>query len=92
MEYLAGIYGAMQGDVGSQHETYRGMLAMDEYGTRRVKQWMKNSIEPSLKQLGEIVMQYSQSVYTAHKVFRIVQPSALVEEREVEFNIPMYND
>ncbi len=92
MEYLAGIYGAMQGDVGSQHETYRGMLAMDEYGTRRVKQWMKNSIEPSLKQLGEVVMQYSQSVYTAHKVFRIVQPSALVEEREVEFNIPMYND
>ena len=92
MEYLAGIYGAMQGDVGSQHKTYRGMLAMDEYGTRRVKQWMKNSIEPSLKQLGEIVMQYSQSVYTAHKVFRIVQPSALVEEREVEFNIPMYND
>tara|TARA_Y100001973_G_scaffold106465_1_gene184551 strand:+ start:2060 stop:4399 length:2340 start_codon:yes stop_codon:yes gene_type:complete len=92
MEYLAGIYGAMQGDVGTQHDTYRGMLAMDEYGTRRVKQWMKNSIEPSLKQLGEIIMQYSQAVYTAHKVFRIVQPSALVEEREVEFNVPMYND
>ena len=92
MEYLAGIYGAMQGDVSAQHETYRGMLAMDEYGTRRVKHWMKNSIETSLKQLGEIVMQYSQAVYTAHKVFRIVQPSALIEEREVEFNIPMYND
>ena len=41
MEYLAGIYGAMQGDTSSQHDTYRGMLAMDEYGTRRVKQWMK---------------------------------------------------
>ena len=38
MEYLAGIYGAMQGDTNQQHETYRGMLAMDEYGTRRVKQ------------------------------------------------------
>ena len=92
MEYLAGIYGAMQGDVSAQHETYRGMLAMDEYGTRRVKQWMKNSIEPSLKQLGIIVKQFSQSVYTAHKVFRIVQPSAVIEEREVEFNVPMYND
>ena len=92
MEYLAGIYGAMQGDVSAQHETYRGMLAMDEYGTRRVKQWMKNSIEPSLKQLGVAIMQYSQAVYTAHKVFRIVQPSAILEEREQQINVPMYND
>ena len=38
MEYLAGIYSSMQGDTGQQHDTYRGMLAMDEYGTRRVKQ------------------------------------------------------
>ena len=82
----------MQGDVGSQHETYRGMLTMDEYGTRRVKQWMKNSVETALMHLGEVVMQFSQAVYTAHKVFRIVQPSALQEEREVEFNVPMYND
>ena len=29
MEYLAGIYASMQGDTGAQHETYRGMLAMD---------------------------------------------------------------
>lgn len=92
MEYLAGIYGAMQGDVSAQHDTYRGMLAMDEYGTRRVKQWMKNSIETALMQVGEVVMQFSQAVYTAHKVFRIVQPSALQEEKQVEMNIPMYND
>ena len=92
MEYLAGIYSSMQGDTGSQHETYRGMLAQDEYGTRRVKQWMKNSIEPALKQIGEVVKQFSQSVYTAHKVFRIVQPSALQSDREVQINVPMYND
>jgi hypothetical protein len=92
MEYLAGIYGAMQGDTSSQHETYRGMLAMDEYGTRRVKQWLKNSIEPGLKQLGIVTSQFTQSVYTAHKVFRIVQPSALQEDRQVEINVPIYND
>jgi len=92
MEYLAGIYAAAQGDTGAQHETYRGLLAQDEYGTRRVKQWLKSSIEPSLRQLGKVVMQFSQAVYTAHKVFRIVQPSALQEDREVEINIPMYND
>ena len=65
---------------------------MDEYGTRRVKQWLKNCIEPALRQLGIVIKEFSQSVYTAHKVFRVVQPSALQEDREVQINIPMYND
>jgi hypothetical protein len=92
MEYLAGIYSSMQGDTQQQHETFRGMLALDEYGTRRIKQWMKHSIEPGLRQLGKVIMQISQSVYTANKRFRIIQPSAIQEEREQQINIPIYND
>tara|TARA_Y100001938_G_scaffold142771_1_gene214561 strand:- start:10734 stop:13031 length:2298 start_codon:yes stop_codon:yes gene_type:complete len=92
MEYLAGIYSSMQGDTQQQHETFRGMLALDEYGTRRVKQWMQNSIEPALRQLGRLTMQFSQAVYSANKRFRIVQPSAIQEQRELEINIPLYND
>ena len=93
MEYLAGIYSAMQGDTkAGQDMPYRGMLAMDEYGTRRIKYWMKHAIEPALRQIGELVKMYTQVVYTAHKVFRIVQPNALQDEKEVEINIPIYND
>ena len=92
MEYLAGIYSSMQGDTQQQHETFRGMLALDEYGTRRIKQWMKHSIEPALRQLGKVIMQISQSVYSANKRFRIIQPSAIQEERQQEINIPIYND
>jgi hypothetical protein len=92
IEHLAGIYGAAQGAPADQHETYKGMLAIDEYGTRRVKSWMKNSIEPALKQIGEVVKQLSQTVYTANKVFRIVQPQSIGGEKEVEINIPVYND
>ena len=92
MEYLAGIYSSMQGDTQQQHETFRGMLALDEYGTRRIKQWMKHSIEPALRQLGKVIMQVSQSVYSANKRFRIIQPSAIQEQREQELNIPIYND
>ena len=92
MEYLAGIYSSMMGDSGNASQTYRGMLAMDEYGTRRIKQWMQNSLEPGLKQLGLLVKEYTQSVYTAQKTFRIVQPSALQEERQIQINIPLYND
>ena len=92
MEYLAGIYSSMQGDTQQQHETFRGMLALDEYGTRRIKQWMQHSIEPALRQMGRLVMQFSQAVYTANKRFRIIQPSAIQEQREQEINIPLYND
>ena len=92
MEYLAGIYASMQGDTSAQHETYRGMLALDEYGTRRIKQWMKSAVEPALKQLGTVIMQFAQAVYSANKRFRIVQPSALQEQKESEINVPIYND
>ena len=92
MEYLAGIYSSMMGDTQNTSDTFRGMLASDEYGTRRIKQWMKSSIEPSLRQVGEVIKQFSQSTYTANKRFRIIQPSAIQEGREQEINIPIYND
>ena len=92
MEYLAGIYSSMMGDSGGASETYRGMLALDEYGTRRIKQWMGTSIEPALKRLGDIVIQFCQATYTANKRFRILQPNAIQEGKDQEINIPMYND
>ena len=92
MEYLAGIYSSMMGDSSGAGETYRGMLALDEYGTRRIKQWMSTSIEPALKQLGELVLQFSQATYSAYKRFRLIQPSAIQEGKEQEINIPIYND
>ena len=93
MEYLAGIYSAQQGDTSATSDMpYRGMLAMDEYGTRRVKYWLKHSVEPSLAHLGEVIKQFSQATYKSHKVFRIVQPNAIESERQVEINKPMYND
>ena len=92
MEYLAGIYSSMMGDSAGASETYRGMLALDEYGTRRIRQWMNTSIEPSLKQLGQVMIQYCQATYSVNKRFRIVQPSAIQEGKDKEINIPIYND
>ena len=92
MEYISGIYSSMQGDTGAQHETYRGLLAQDEHGTRRIKAWMQTIVEPALEHLGRIFMQVAQQTYKANKVFRIVQPSGLQEQRKVEINVPIYND
>ena len=90
MEYLAGIYSSMQGDIKAQHDTFKGLLANDEYGTRRVKTWMKNSVEPSLQQLGEVVRDYAQATYKSNKVFRIVEPNNQ-NVKDVEVNIVQYN-
>ena len=92
MEYMSGIYSGMQGAQDQQHDTYRGMLAVDEHGTRRMKAWMNTVVEPSLEQLGKMFKEMAQATYKTHKVFRIVQPSALQEEKEVEMNVPIYND
>jgi ketosteroid isomerase-like protein len=90
MEYLAGIYSSMQGDIQAQHDTFKGLLANDEYGTRRVKTWMKNSVEPSLQHLGEVVRDYAQATYKSNKVFRIVEPNN-ENIKDVEVNIIQYN-
>jgi hypothetical protein len=92
MEYLAGIYSSMMGDSGGASDTYRGMLALDEYGTRRIKQWMNNAMEPALKQLGQVILDFAQSTYSANKRFRLIQPSGIQESAEQEINIPIYND
>ena len=42
--------------------------------------------------MGRCLVDYTQSVYTANKRFRIVQPSAIQEGKEVEINVPLYND
>ncbi|MAH49889.1 hypothetical protein CMI37_28980 [Candidatus Pacearchaeota archaeon] len=92
MEYMSGIYSSMQGAGEQSHDTYRGMLAVDEHGTRRMKAWMKTVVEPALEQMGKVFKQIAQATYTSHKIFKIVQPSSLKEEKEVEINVPIYND
>jgi len=95
IEYISGISSSMQGVGQKSHETYRGMLAMDEYGTRRIRQWVNNVVEPSLEHLGIIFKDVAQFTYSTQKVFRIVQPEAGASDAEVEevsINIPIYND
>jgi|TARA_R100000789_G_C3018779_1_gene153065 hypothetical protein len=94
-EYISGVPSAMMGFTKDQPETYRGLLANDEFGTRRLKAWMGSIVEPCLEQLGRVFQQVAQKHYSVEKVFRIVQPEAgqsPQEEKEVKINIPVYND
>ena len=94
-EYISGIPSSMMGFVQNQPDTYRGMLANDEFGTRRLKAWMGSIVEPALEHLGNVYKDRSQQHYSADKIFRIIQPEAgktNLEEKEVRINIPIYND
>jgi len=94
-EYISGVPSAMMGFTQDQPETYRGLLANDEFGTRRLKAWMGSIVEPCLEHLGRCFQMRAQNHYTVEKVFRIVQPEAgqaPQEEKEVKINIPVYND
>jgi hypothetical protein len=97
VEYISGIYSSMMGNTKEQPETYRGLLANDEYGTRRIKAWMQSIVEPCLEHLGRVFKEVAQKTYITNKVFRIVQPEAgqsisEAQEKDVEINIPIFND
>ena len=95
-EYISGVPSAMMGFAQDQAETYRGLLANDEFGTRRLKAWMGSVVEPALEHLGRCFQMQSQKHYTIEKIFRIVQPEAgqspQEQEKEVRINIQIYND
>lgn len=91
LEYMSGIYSSMQGDVSAQHETIRGLLQQDEYGTRRIRAWMDHIVNPALEHLGLVVQQFAQSTYTANKVFRLVNPNNVEDIESVEINM-LYPD
>ena len=85
----------MMGFAQEQSETSRGLLANDEFGTRRLKAWMGSIVEPALEHLGRCFQMLAQHHYSVEKVFRIVQPEAGQqpdEEKDVRINIPIYND
>ena len=95
-EYISGVPSAMMRFTQDQAETYRGLLANDEFGTRRLKAWMGSVVEPALEHLGRCFQMIAQKHYSVEKVFRIVQPEAgqtpQEQEKEVKINIPIYND
>ena len=88
IERILGIYALMQGDQGAAPQTYKGTIALDEFGQRRIKS-KKDDIEAGLNQMGKIIIQFIQAYYTAEKTIRLMNPNAL--PTEVTINQEIYN-
>ena len=89
IEKILGIYALMQGDQGSAPQTFKGTIALDEFGQRRIKS-KKDDVESAINQLAAIVVQMVQAVYTDQKVIRLLQPNTA--PKEVQVNQPIYDE
>lgn len=89
IQEILGIYALMQGDSGQAPATYKGTVAMDEFGQRRIKS-KKDDVEGTLNQLAKVVVQMIQMVYTEPKVFRVLRPNNI--EQQININMPIYDD
>uniref|UniRef100_A0A6H1ZYE8 Putative portal protein n=1 Tax=viral metagenome TaxID=1070528 RepID=A0A6H1ZYE8_9ZZZZ len=84
-----GIYDFQQGSTQGAPQTYRGTVALDEFGQRRI-QSKRDDIEAALNQLAKAVVQLIQKTYTEYKLIRLIQPNNAL--RESEINRPIYSD
>jgi len=89
IERIMGIYALMQGDQGSAPQTFKGTVALDEFGQRRIKS-KRDDIEEGINQLGRVIVQLIQYVYTSEKTLRLMQPNNV--PKEVLMNSPLYDD
>ena len=89
IERILGIYALMQGDQGASPQTYKGTIALDEFGQRRIKS-KKDDIEAGLNQMAKVVVQFVQAYYTATKTLRLLQPNSM--PKEVTINEEIYDD
>ena len=74
IDRILGLYPMQQGDPGQTPNTYRGMLALDEFGQRRIKT-KQDDVEEFLSTLGKVVIQLMQNYYTDYKVIRLLRPN-----------------
>lgn len=89
IERQFGIYAIMQGDASVAPQTFKGTIAMDEFGQRRIKS-KKDDMESSINQLARVMLDYARSVYREEKIIRIVEPNNAVTE--VAMNSIKYDD
>lgn len=89
IQEILGVYTVSQGDPNQQPDTYRGTVALDEYGQRRIKSY-KDDIEMAIDQLGRIVFELIQKHYTEERAFRITKPYS--EPFDVTINKDLYDD
>jgi len=70
MEYSVGVFSNMMGSNTGAPDTYRGMLALEEAGQRKIKFKVQHA-NHALRRLGRVMVDYAQALYKMPKIMRI---------------------
>jgi len=87
IQEIFGIYTLSQGDSSQAPSTYKGTVALDEYGQRRIKS-KKDDVEEFLNQLARVMIQLIQNTYTEQKTLRIIRPNNIPFELTINHRTP----
>lgn len=93
IKQVTGVYEMMQGGSSHAPDTYRGILAFDEYGQRKINYKLKN-FNLSLSRIGNVALRLAQKKYPQGKIVRVVQPQWNSREEKVRYkkiNIPVFD-
>lgn len=74
IEERLGIFAMMQGSPNDAPNTYKGTVALDEYGQRRIRS-KKDDIEEFLNQLGRVFVSLVPYYYNDTRVMNVVSPN-----------------
>ena len=84
IQYQFGISELMHGFSEDSPATFRGTMAMEEYGQRKIKSKLRD-IEDALAGIGRVAFKMMQQYYTQDEVVRIMQPSGQVSEIRINY-------
>jgi len=70
IEYALNVFAPMMGSPADAPETYRGLLALEEAGARKLK-FKAQHANAALRVLGHVTFQYAQALYKFPKIMRI---------------------
>lgn len=87
MEYSLSVFAHMMGSGQDAPETYRGLLALEEAGQRKLKHKIQNA-NNALRILGLVCIDYAQAIYKMPKIMRIAGEENS-EYRELYINQPV---
>ncbi len=95
ISYSFGISDYMMGMERVTNEPFRSTALMDEFGTRRLRSYSQNVINPWLRHVGKVFKEIAQKTYTAHKIYKIISPESGNEKsqsKEYEINKPIFSN
>ena len=82
LEYGFGVHDLMMGSSKNAPTTFRGTVAIDEYGQRRSRSRQADT-ESHLRQCFKVAVPLMQQMYTEEKIIRLVQPDGVTNETTI---------